>query len=78
MGTQGQTGNNSIRQEKMPNDMAIGNTTINVRGIGLYVAIEQGDGSGPPLLLINGIGANLEFLTCSTNTGHSVPSSLFC
>jgi poly(3-hydroxyalkanoate) depolymerase len=33
---------------------------INVKGVALYVAIEQGDGSGPPLLLINGIGANLE------------------
>jgi len=33
---------------------------IDVKGEALCVAIEQGDGSGPPLLLINGIGANLE------------------
>lgn len=35
---------------------------INVKGVAVYVAIEQGDGNGPPLLLINGIGANLELL----------------
>ena len=33
---------------------------INVKGEDVCVALEQGDGSGPPLLLINGIGANLE------------------
>jgi poly(3-hydroxyoctanoate) depolymerase len=44
----------------MRNDTAIGTTMINVKGVALYVAIEQGDGNGPPLLLINGIGANLE------------------
>ncbi len=35
-------------------------TTINVNGTKVFVAIRRGDGSGPPLLLINGIGANLE------------------
>ena len=35
---------------------------INVKGVAVYVAIEEGDGNGPPLLLINGIGANLELL----------------
>jgi poly(3-hydroxyalkanoate) depolymerase len=35
---------------------------LNVKGVTVYVAIEQGDGNGPPLLLINGIGANLELL----------------
>jgi poly(3-hydroxyoctanoate) depolymerase len=44
----------------MRNDTAIGTTMINVKGVAFYVAIEQGDGNGPPLLLINGIGANLE------------------
>jgi poly(3-hydroxyalkanoate) depolymerase len=35
---------------------------INVKDVAVYAAIEQGDGNGPPLLLINGIGANLELL----------------
>ena len=35
---------------------------INVKGIAVHVAVEQGDDNGPPLLLINGIGANLELL----------------
>lgn len=35
-------------------------TTININGTRVYVALRRGDGSGPPLLLINGIGANLE------------------
>ena len=35
-------------------------TTINVNGTKVFAAIQRGDGSGPPLLLINGIGANLE------------------
>lgn len=35
-------------------------TTININGTHVYVALRRGDGSGPPLLLINGIGANLE------------------
>jgi poly(3-hydroxyoctanoate) depolymerase len=35
-------------------------TTINVNGTPVFVAIRQGDGDRPPLLLINGIGANLE------------------
>ncbi len=57
----------------MRNDTTIGTTTINVMGVDLYVAIEQGDGSGPPLLLINGIGANLElfnpFIEALDNVG---------
>jgi poly(3-hydroxyoctanoate) depolymerase len=35
-------------------------TTININGTHVFVAIRRGDGSRPPLLLINGIGANLE------------------
>lgn len=35
-------------------------TTININGTNVFVAIRRGDGSRPPLLLINGIGANLE------------------
>jgi len=35
-------------------------TTINIGGTNVFVAIRRGDGSAPPLLLINGIGANLE------------------
>ena len=46
---------------------------INVKGVALCVAIEQGDGNGPPLLLINGIGANLElfdpFIEALDNVG---------
>src|SRR5258708_9695718 len=57
----------------MRNDTTIGTTTIKVMGVDLYVAIEQGDGSGPPLLLINGIGANLElfnpFIEALDNVG---------
>ena len=46
----------------MRNDTTIRTIMINVKGVAVYVAIEQGDGNGPPLLLINGIGANLELL----------------
>jgi poly(3-hydroxyalkanoate) depolymerase len=35
-------------------------TTIDINGTRVYVALRRGDGSGPPLLLVNGIGANLE------------------
>jgi poly(3-hydroxyoctanoate) depolymerase len=35
-------------------------TTININGTRVFVTIRRGDDSGPPLLLINGIGANLE------------------
>jgi poly(3-hydroxyoctanoate) depolymerase len=35
-------------------------TTINVNGTPVFVSVRQGDGSEPPLLLLNGIGANLE------------------
>lgn len=34
-------------------------TTITINGIRVFAAIRQGD-DGPPLLLVNGIGANLE------------------
>jgi poly(3-hydroxyalkanoate) depolymerase len=46
----------------MREDTTIGTTMINVKGEDLCVALEQGDGNEPPLLLINGIGANLEML----------------
>ena len=46
----------------MRNDTTIRTIMINVKGVAVYVAIEQGHGNGPPLLLINGIGANLELL----------------
>jgi pimeloyl-ACP methyl ester carboxylesterase len=46
----------------MRNTTTIGSTMINVKGIAVHVAVEQGDDNGPPLLLINGIGANLELL----------------
>src|SRR5712692_9661249 len=39
---------------------ATATTMINVKGTPIAAAIRPGDGSGPPLLLINGIGANLE------------------
>src|SRR5215467_8044052 len=35
-------------------------TTINIHGTRVYVAMRRGNDSGPPLLLINGIGANME------------------
>ena len=44
----------------MRKDTAIETTMLNIKGFRLYVALEQGDDNGPPLLLINGIGANLE------------------
>jgi poly(3-hydroxyalkanoate) depolymerase len=47
---------------------------INVKGVALCIAIEQGDGNRPPLLLINGIGANLElfdpFIKALDNVGE--------
>jgi poly(3-hydroxyalkanoate) depolymerase len=47
--------------------------SINVQGTQLYVAIQPGDGSGPALLLMNGLGANLElfepFLDALDNVG---------
>ena len=46
----------------MRSTTTIRSTMIKVNGIAVNVAIEKGDGSGPPLLLINGIGANLELL----------------
>ena len=46
---------------------------INVKGEDVCVALEQGDVSGPPLLLINGIGPNLElfypFIEALNNVG---------
>lgn len=44
----------------MHNDHGTAIRMINVKGTPLAVALRPGDGSGPPLLLINGIGANLE------------------
>jgi len=43
----------------MLNDTLTETKTINVRGNHIYVSIRPGDDSGPPLLLINGLGANL-------------------
>ncbi len=46
---------------------------INVQGTQVYVAIRPGDGSEPALLMINGLGANLElfepFLDALDNVG---------
>jgi poly(3-hydroxyoctanoate) depolymerase len=66
----------------MRNDTTIGTTMINVKGVALYVAIEQGDGNGPPLLLINGLGANLElfdpFIEALDNVGgHKIGTIRF-
>lgn len=44
----------------MRNNTATETKTIKVQGTDVYVSIRPGDGSGPPLLLINGLGANLE------------------
>ena len=53
---------------------------INVKSVALCVAIEQGDASGPPLLLINGIGANLELfdplIEALDNVGECEAASL--
>ena len=46
----------------MSNETTIETRMIHVNGVAVFVAIEQGDGNGAPLLLINGIGANLELL----------------
>lgn len=40
----------------------LGTRTITVRGQQLRIAIRPGDGTRPPLLLMNGIGANFELL----------------
>jgi poly(3-hydroxyalkanoate) depolymerase len=57
----------------MRNDTSTITKTINVQGSHVYVAIRPGDGSGPMLLLINGLGANLElfepFLDALDNVG---------
>jgi poly(3-hydroxyalkanoate) depolymerase len=57
----------------MRNDTTTITKTINVQGTHVYVAIRPGDGSGPALLLINGLGANLElfepFLDALDNVG---------
>ncbi len=57
----------------MRNDTTTITKTINVQGSHIYVAIRPGDGSGPMLLLINGLGANLElfepFLDALDNVG---------
>ncbi len=57
----------------MRNDTATETKTIKVQGTHVYVAIRPGDDSGPALLLINGLGANLElfdpFLDALENVG---------
>ncbi len=57
----------------MRNATATETKTIDVKGTHIYVAIRRGDDSGPALLLINGIGANLElfdsFLNALDNIG---------
>jgi poly(3-hydroxyoctanoate) depolymerase len=57
----------------MRNDSVAETKTINVQGTQVYVAIRPGEGSGPALLLINGLGANLElfepFLDALDNVG---------
>jgi poly(3-hydroxyalkanoate) depolymerase len=58
----------------MHNDTATETKTIKVQGTRVYVAIRPGDDSGPALLLINGLGANLElfdpFLDALDNVGR--------
>jgi len=44
----------------MRNAPAAETKTINVKGTQIYVAVRRGNDSGPFLLLINGLGANLE------------------
>ena len=57
----------------MRSDTITETKTINVQGTDVYVAIRPGDDSGPALLLINGLGANLElfepFLDALDNVG---------
>jgi poly(3-hydroxyalkanoate) depolymerase len=57
----------------MRDDTVTETKTINLHGTHVYVAVRPGDGSGPALLLINGIGANLElfepFLDALENVG---------
>jgi len=45
-----------------PTGQPLGTRTITVKGQRLRIAIRPGDGSRPPLLVMNGIGANLELL----------------
>jgi poly(3-hydroxyalkanoate) depolymerase len=44
----------------MSNNTTAETKSMNVQGTQVYVSIRQGDDSGPALLLINGLGANLE------------------
>src|SRR3989440_11366329 len=57
----------------MLDDTVTETKTINVQGTQVYVAIRPGDGSEPALLMINGLGANLElfepFLDALDNVG---------
>jgi len=62
------------RQERMSKNTATTRTkTINVKGAKIYVAVRPGDDRRPALLLINGLGANLElfdpFLDALDNVG---------
>ncbi len=45
-----------------PTGQPLGTRTITVKGQRLRIAIRPGDGTRPPLLLMNGLGANLELL----------------
>jgi poly(3-hydroxyalkanoate) depolymerase len=45
-----------------PTDQSLSTRTITVKGQRLCIAIRPGDGTRPPLLLMNGLGANLELL----------------
>jgi poly(3-hydroxyalkanoate) depolymerase len=48
------------KQERMSNTPTTQTQTLNVKGTQVYVATRSGDDSGPALLLMNGLGANLE------------------
>jgi len=45
-----------------PSGQPLGTRTITVSGQRLRIAIRSGDGTRPPLLVMNGLGANLELL----------------
>lgn len=66
----------------MKKDTSTATGTIHVNGIPLTVALRPGDNSGPPLLLINGIGANLELFDPFLDAldavgGHSIGTIRF-
>src|SRR5690348_13806221 len=47
-------------RQVMSDNTAIETRTLNIQGAQVYVSMRPGAGSGPALLLINGLGANLE------------------